>query len=91
MSSRPASGSTACPHCDVLLDRSLAQHMTLGECDGHEPSTPPTATRSTSDLPERYDELPIDIDDHDERDHEPIDIDERRDLADELTEAGVWC
>ena len=88
MSSRPASGSKPCPHCGDDLDRGLAQHMTLGECDGHEPSTPPT---STNDLPERYDELPLSLDEHDEREHEPIDIDERRALADQLAEAGVWC
>ena len=89
MSSRPASGSKPCPHCGDDLDRGLAQHMTLGQCDGHEPSTPSRST--TNELPERYDGLPLSLEDHDERDHEPIDIDERRALADELTEAGVWC
>ena len=88
MSSRPASGSKPCPHCGDDLDRGLAQHMTLGECGGHEPSAPPRSR--TNELPERYDELPIDIDEHDEREDEPIDIDERRDLADELADAGVW-
>ena len=88
MSSRPASGSKPCPHCGDDLDRGLAQHMTLGECDGHEPTTPSRST--TNDLPQRYDDLPLSLDDHDERDHEPIDIDERRELADELADAGVW-
>ena len=88
MSSRPASGSKPCPHCGARLERGLAQHMTLGQCDGHEPSTPPTT--STNDLPERYDELPIDIDEHEEREDERIDIDDRRELADELADAGVW-
>ena len=88
MSSRPSSGSKPCPHCGGTLDRGLAQHMTLGQCDGHEPNTPPTT--STNDLPERYDELPLSLDELEERKQEPFDIDERRDLADELADADVW-
>ena len=86
--SASANGSKPCPHCGDDLDRGLAQHMTLSECDGHDPSAPPTT--STNDLPDRYDELPIDIDEHEGREQEPFDIDERRDLADELADADVW-
>jgi len=88
MSSRADTGSKPCPHCGGRLDRGLAQHMTLGECDAVEST--PTATKSTSDLPERYDELPV-LEEHDERDHADHDLDERRALADELAETGVWC
>ena len=88
MSSRPASGSKPCPHCGARLERGLAQHMTLGECDGHEPSTPPTT--STDDLPARYDELPLSLEEHDNDDHVDHDLDERRELADELAKTGDW-
>ena len=87
MSSRPASGSKPCPHCGGRLNRGLAQHMTLGECDAVESTRMPA--RSTSDLPDRDDDLPL-LEEHDEREHADHDLDERRALADELADAGVW-
>ena len=88
MSSRADTASKPCPHCGGRLDRGLAQHMTLGECDAVEATRMPS--RSTSDLPERYDDLPL-LEEHAEREHADHDLDERRALADELAEAGVWC
>lgn len=87
MSSRPAGGSAMnyCPHCGAELSETLAEHMGRGACGEHtspERSPPPT--------PDEPDISPPTLDNHDEREHTGADLDERRALADELAEKGVW-
>jgi len=77
-----------CPHCGGELDRSLAQHMAQGVCEQHRSRNEEPRPKPNRES-EEYPEPPL-LDEHDEREHEPIDIDERRDLADELADAGVW-
>jgi hypothetical protein len=74
-----------CPHCGDPLDRRLAEHMGRDACREHdEPESSP---------PPRPDEPEISpplLEEHDEREHTGADLDERRALADELAEKGVW-
>ena len=76
-----------CPHCGAELDRSLAQHMARGLCEQHKAGV--EERRESQPAREEYPDPPL-LETHDELEHEPIDIDERRDLADELADAGVW-
>ena len=82
-----AVGFNYCPHCGAELSATLAQHMGHGACGEHtsrNEETPPPQPEV-----DKYDEPPT-LDNHAERDHPDDDLDERRQLADELADAGVW-
>lgn len=74
-----------CPHCGAPLDGTLAQHMGRGGCGEHdEPNLSPPPTPDEPEI-----EAPL-LEEHDEREHPPDDIDERRAVADRLEKEGVW-
>ena len=81
------SSTKFCPHCGFPLeDSSLAQHMARGVCEEHRSRNEDTPKREQTDS---YREPPT-LENHDRREHVEPDTDARRDLADELEEAGVW-
>jgi hypothetical protein len=86
MSSRldTRSGMNYCPHCGDELSRTLAEHMGRGACGEHSSPnrSPPTPAEPEIEPPT--------LDNHDEREHGGADLDERRALAEELAEKGVW-
>ena len=75
-----------CPHCGGELDRSLAQHMAHGRCEEHTPDS-----EEATPTPDPEIVTPPLLEEHDEREHADVDFEERRQLADELAEAGVWA
>jgi hypothetical protein len=75
-----------CPHCGGPLDEGLAQHMARGRCQEY---TSPN--NQSPPKPEPTTISPPTLDNHDA--YGAVDEDEleqRRALADELAEAGVW-
>jgi hypothetical protein len=80
-----ASDFNFCPHCGGPLEGTLAEHMGRGACDEH--TSPERSPPPTPDEPEITPPL---LEEHDEREHPDDDLDERRALADELAEKGVW-
>jgi hypothetical protein len=77
-----------CPHCGGELDRRLAQHMARGLC-GEYTSRSEESAKTTPDPRDSYPAPPT-LDTHAEREHPPDDLDDRRELADELADADVW-
>ena len=77
-----------CPHCGGELDRSLAQHMAQGVCEQHRSRNEEPRPKA-NDESEEYPDPPL-LETHGELEHAGHDLEERRELADELADAGVW-
>jgi hypothetical protein len=58
-------------------------------CDEHTSRSQQAARNRQPDESKAYPDPPM-LENHDRRDHVEPDTDARRDLADELEEAGVW-